>query len=292
MKKNKINYFRILLIAGLVFAMQSCLKNNEYYVDFSKGAPAVELPLAAVNANEPFAVSFDIADTPTTYYAVINVASPSIPTTATTATLALDSAYLTQYNADQIAADPNNQTYDLMPDSTYSIDSWDVTIPAGAREFYVPIKIFTKKLDASHVYVLPFTIAKASIAISNWNHLMLNIGPKNQWDGIYKSSGVFTHPSYGILTWDFSAGITQSLATTGLTSVYMSQTNTSIGGFGAGLEITVNPDNTLIEVFNGTTTPTPNSDHYDPATKTFYVSGSYSGGTRTYKATLVYTGPR
>jgi len=290
MKKNKINYFRILLIAGLVFAMQSCLKNNEYYVDFSKGAPAVELPLAAVNANAPFAVSFDIVDTPTTYYAVINVASPSLPTTATTATLALDAAYLTQYNADQLAADPDYEPYELLPDSTYTIASWDATIPAGTREFYIPIKLYTSKIDPGHIYVLPFTITKASIAISSWNHLMLNVGPKNQWDGIYKVSGEFYHPSYGDQIWDFSAGITQSLTTSGARSVYANPIKTPTVTFGIQVDITVNADNSLIEVVNGTTTPVPNNDHYDPDTKTFYISGGYS--TRTYKAVYTYIGPR
>ena len=71
----------------------------------------------------------------------------------------------------------------------------------------------------------------------------------------------------------------------------MYPTNTTIGGFGVELDITVNPDNTLVEVFNGVTTPTPNSDHYDPATKTFFVSGAYPTG-RSYKATLTYKGSR
>ena len=140
MKQNKMKYFRLVVIAGLIFALQSCLKNNKYYIDFSKGTPALELPLAANNANSPFAVSFNIVDTPTTYFAVVNVASPSKPTSPVTGTLGLDSAYLNQYNAD------NSTSYELMPDSTYSISSWDVTIPAGQRQIAVPIKIFTSKL--------------------------------------------------------------------------------------------------------------------------------------------------
>jgi hypothetical protein len=294
MKQIKDKYILLMLLAGIIFAFSSCLKNNQYYTDFSKGAAAVELPLAAVHANGPFAVSLDISNTPTIYYAVVNVASPDKPTSVVTATLALDTAFLNQYNAQQFAADSTYEPFDLMPDSTYSITSWDVTIQPGQREDSLPIQIFTSKMDASHVYVLPLTIVKSSLPISNWNHLLINIGPKNQYDGVYKSSGTFHHPAYGDLSWGFGDGIKQELVTTGPSSVSMYPTNTSIGGFGAELDIKVNSDNSLVEVFNGTTTPTPNSDHYDPATKTFYVSGSYAGGggNRVYKATLVYTGPR
>ena len=294
MKQNLNKYFKVIAIVGLIFSLPSCLKNNKYYADFSQGKPAVELPLAATNANQPFAVSFDVADTPTTYYAVVNVASVDIPTQPVTATLGLDAAYLTQYNADQTAADPNYTPFELLPDSAYSIPSFDATIPAGQREFYVPVKFFTNKIESGHAYVLPLTIVSSSVNISNWNHLLINVGAKNQWDGVYKSAGEFTHPAYGDLIWDYSKGITQELVTAGPKSVSMYPTNTTIGGFGVELDITINPDNTLVEVFNGVTTPTPNTDHYDPATRTFYVSGAYVGGSgpRTYKATLMYVKPR
>lgn len=291
MKKYQIKYFRLMLIVALLLSLQSCLKNNDYYTDFSKSTPAVELPLAASKANKPIAVSFDIQDTPTTYYVVVNVASASKPSTAVTATLALDQAYLDKYNADQLAADPDYEPFDLMPDSTYIVPNWNVTIPAGQRQVQVPIQIITSKLDATHSYILPFTISQSSLAISNWNHLLLNVGPKNEWDGIYKVAGEFYHPSYGDQIWDFSAGITQTLITTGPRSVVFGPNiKTPLVQFGIAMEITINSDNSLVEVLNGTTTATPNTDHYDPATKTFYVHGGYS--TRKYSATLTYVKPR
>src|SRR6185437_8350822 len=284
MKHTKNKYFRILLIVGLVFPLQSCLKNNQYYEDFSKGAPAVELPLAAKYTNKPFAASFDVSTTPTTYYAVVNVASVNKPTSTVTATIGVDSAYLNQYNFTQdsiakaaqaayLAADstntvddssypPDYSPFELLPDSAYQIPSFAVTIDPGHREDSVPIMILTSKIESGHNYILPITIVNSSLPISNWNHLLINVGAKNQYDGKYASSGVFTHPAYGVLTWDYSKGITQELVTAGISSVSMYPTNTSIGGFGAELDITVNADNSLIEVFNGTTTPTPNTDHY------------------------------
>jgi hypothetical protein len=290
MKQIKNKYLGILLVAGLAFTLPSCLKNNSFYTDFSKGSAAIELPLAAVHVNGPISVSFDISTTPTTYYAVVNVASVNKPTSAVTATLALDTAFLNSYNAQQLAANPDYQPYELMPDSTYSITSWDATVQPGTREDSIPIQIYTAKLDANHVYILPLTIVKSSLPISSWNHLLLNIGAKNEWDGIYKVAGEFFHPSYGDQIWDFSAGITQTLITSGPRSVSWYSTKTPLVTFGVELDITVNPDNSISEVFNGVPTPTPNSDHYDPATRTFYVSGAYS--TRKYHATVVYVKPR
>lgn len=288
--KNKIKYFQLLLLTGIVVILSSCLKNNSYYTDFSKGNPAVELPLAAFHANAPFAVSFDVSSTPAQYYVVVNVASVNKPSSQVTATLALDTAYLNSYNATQAAADPDYVPFELMPDSTYSITSWDATIQPGHREDSLPIKVFTDKLDASHAYILPLTIVKSSLPISNWNHLLINIGAKNEWDGVYKVAGEFFHPSYGDQVWDFSAGITQELVTSGPRSVSMFTTKTPLVTFGVELDITINADNSISEVFNGVPTPTPNNDHYDPTTRTFYVSGAYS--TRKYHATLTYVKPR
>lgn len=293
MKQNLNKYFWVTLLAGLVFFLPSCLKNNKYYVDFSKGKPAVELPLAAANANKPFAVSFDVADTPSVYYAVVNVASADLPTSPVTATLAIDQAYLDQYNADQLAADPNYQAFELLPDSAYNIPSLNVTIPAGQREFYVPIKFYTSKIDAAHVYILPLTIASSSVNISSWNHLLINVGAKNQWDGIYKSKGSIDHPCCGLVPWAFGDVSNQEVVTAGPKSVMLPCTQTAIGCF-PEFDITINADNSVSEVWNGTATVTPNTDRYDPATKTFYLSARYQGGSgpRILVDTLQYVGPR
>jgi len=217
MKQIKNKYLGLLLLAGIAFMLPSCLKNNKYYTDFSKGNPAVELPLAAVHANAPLAVSFDVSNTPSTYYAVVNVASVNKPTSPVTATLGIDEAYLDSYNADQAAADPDYVPYELMPDSTYSIASMDVTIQPGHREDSVPIQIFTTKMEQGHNYLLPLTIVKSSLQISNWNHLMLNIGAKNQFDGVYSVTGTFVDLTAPAFSGDYPK--TVSLVTQGLSTV-------------------------------------------------------------------------
>ncbi len=194
MKQTKNRYFRILLIAGLVFSLQSCLKNNKYYEDFSKGSPAIELPLAAKYANKPYGIPWS-PDTTTSFELYVNVASVDKPSTPVTATIGIDAAWIDQYNADQSAAatqaqqdylnsDTSHHTTDpnypyswtpmeLMPDSLYTISSLDLTVPAGQRETYSDVLVHSDKFEDGHNYVLPFTITQSSIDISSWNHLPL-----------------------------------------------------------------------------------------------------------------------
>ena len=170
---------------GLLLFFSSCLKNNKYYIDLTKGAANIELPLAAVYANQPFALALKTVDTPSTYYVYVNVASPHKLGTAVTATLGLDSAFLNTYNADSLAADTNYIPFTVLPDSCYTISSWTLTVPANQRQAYATIKIYTSKISGSGNYVLPFTITSSSIALSNWNHLLIHISAQSPWAGNY-----------------------------------------------------------------------------------------------------------
>jgi hypothetical protein len=308
MKQNK--YLRLLVIAAMVFSLQSCLKNNSFYTDFSKGNPAVELPLAATFTNEPFAVSFDVSTTPTTYYAVVNVASVNKPTSPVTATLTVDAAYLDSYNAaqdaaakkaqaDYLAADPNNTVddsgypadyvpYELMPDSTYSIPSLEATIAPGHREDSVAIQIFTDKIAAGHVYLLPISIAKSSLPISNWNHLMINIGAKNAYDGVYsvvdgnvqRYSNPTTPTTGDPLNGSLAGNPDMTLVTAGISSVELNNLRWHGGTSGVAgidhLQAIVDPNTnkvTMISLGNPSLTNIPGKENsYDPATKTFTLN--------------------
>lgn len=193
MKQIKNKYFRSFMIAGMVFSLQSCLKNNDFYVDFSKGSPSMELPLAAVSGNKPYGLPWS-TDTTTTFKVYINVASVDKPSSPVTGTLAIEPTWIDQYNAQQdiiaksaqheYLADTSHRTTDpqypydwipmeLLPDSLFTVSSYDLTVPANEREAYADVAIKTDKFEDGHNYVLPFTISKSSINVSSWNHLPL-----------------------------------------------------------------------------------------------------------------------
>lgn len=194
MKKNKIKYFRLFVFTGLIFIMQSCLKDNKYAVDFSQGKSAMELPLAAKYANKPWGLSWS-PDTTTFTKIAVNVASVDIPSVENTATLGIEPEWIDAYNAEQtaaatkeqedyLAADTSHTVNDpkypyswipmeLLPDSLYTVSSWDLTVAAKQRTAYADVAIKTDKFENGHNYVLPFTIVKSNLLISNWNHLPL-----------------------------------------------------------------------------------------------------------------------
>lgn len=339
MKQTKIRYFGLLLFAAIIFSLQSCLKDNKYSTDFSKGAPAIELPLAATHTNKPFAVSFDVATTPTTYYAVVNVASVDKPSSPVTAKIGIDSAYLNQYNAmqdaaakkaqaDYLAADTSNTVddsgyppdyvpYELLPDSAYQVPSFDATINAGHREDSLQIMFFTSKIAQGHPYVLPITIISSSLPISNWNHLLINVGAKNAFDGKYSVTGTFVDVTNPAFTGAYPK--TVSLVTQGLLSAayfdgilggygYVFDTGGGLSYFGNYDPVFVfDADGNVISMYNYFSDPAPRSrdakldtspgtvNKYDLATKSFDVSYflMQAGAVRgKIHEVWTYTGPR
>lgn len=264
MKKINIKWVAVL---ALVSMLSSCLKNNEYYTDFSSAAASVQLPLAARNSNKIITLAYTPGVGIVKIPVYVNVASPQTPTTATTTKLGIDTAFLRSYNT------ANNTHYEVLPDSVYTTTGWDRTIPAGKRLDSMVASINIDKMNLSHSYVLPITIVNASLPIEQWNHLFMNIAVKNKYDGLYHSTGVFHHPTAG----DRAINRDKTLSTAGPNSVTTELGD--LGGSGYLMTLTVNPDNTV------TITPagvTPNIDQhwgpntYDPATKTFHLNYSYN----------------
>lgn len=268
----KLRFSAVVLIAATLL-VSSCLKDNEYFVDFSDYEPNIELPLAAVNVNGPALALFDDAAEPTDYYAVINVASMEKPTSPVTAKLALDVEYLNKYNAEQAAADKDYVPYELLPDSAYTISNWDVTIAPGEREGKLPIEIVTRKIDLSKKYILPLTIVESSIKISNWNHLMINVSAKNQWDGKYTYNSVTSLGN--------AVNETAKMSTVGQYSVTMNLINY----YSNQVVFTVDPVTNKVTVSMTTLLPiaTDPISNWDPETKTFHVKWTSNGGARKFE---------
>lgn len=264
MKVSNIKWaFGVVLFSMLT----SCLKNNEYYTDFKAGGASVQLPLAARNRNKLVTFAFDASAGTVNIPVYVNVASPEKPTSPVTIKLGLDTAALNQYNTD------NDAAFDVLPDSVYTTNGFDRTVQAGQRMDSMIVTIDLSKVDLSHQYVLPVTIAQSSLPIEQWSHLLLNVAVKNQYDGNYHSNGVFHHPVNG----DRAIDEDKKLETAGPSSVLASLGD--LGGSGYQMILTVNADNTV------TITPagaTPNVDQhwgpnfYDPETKSFHLNYSYN----------------
>lgn len=192
---KKIN--KIISAAGLflvAFTLNSCLKNGKYYTDFASVSASIDLPLAAANNNGVVAFTFDATTTTTSIPVYVNVASPSVLNKAVKATLALDTAFLNQYNAD------NGTDYQVFPDSVYSTTGFNLTVPAGQRLDSMVVTFDFTKLNLSEQYILPITIAQSDLPIEQWNHLLLYVSVKNKYDGRYTVTGTFVDLSNSAFT--------------------------------------------------------------------------------------------
>jgi hypothetical protein len=298
MKRN----IKIAILSGnivLLLLLSSCLKNSPYFTDFSKVAPSIDMPLAAFTENGLDALSFTPADTPSTFYVYVNVASPKALGKPINATLGVDSIFLNAYDTAQQAA------YVVMPDSDYSLSTTTITVPSGQHLAFATLKIFTNKVDASQQYVLPLTITKADLPIEQWNHLMLYIAVKNIYDGNYTLTGYASHPGVSVLTGPYGPVI-EPLATSGVSSVTMLNAHPWSTASNATLPGTyspvyaINPANDSVTITNAAFGPSSilnapgYPSYYDPATQTIYAQWTYlgGGGPRFFTDTLVYSGPR
>ena len=275
--KRVINFIMAIAGVSLLLIFSSCLKNSKYYVDLSAVGASIDMPLAAANGNSPVPFTFVAADTPVTYPVYVNVASPHKLGHSVTATLGLDTVYMDQYNAN------NGTDFELLPDSTYSINNLNLTVPAGQRLAFATVSINTQKIAGGHNYMLPFTIVKASLPIENWNHLMVNTILKNIYDGYYNVSIVLVHPSAG-------GNYNQSNIYFGTVNANTFTCNLGVAQiFGATMNVTVNTDNSLTLTSSAVTiTQDPGLNYYDPATKTFHFSYGWGGGTRHVTGTAVF----
>ena len=153
-----------LLVA--LFSLPSCLKNGDYFVDFASAGASVDLPLAATNGNGVVAYTYNATVTSATIPVYVNLASPAKLGTATSVTVAIDTAGLNAYNT------ANGTSFEVLPDSVYTITgSLDLSIPANQRLDSFQVNLDLTKLDLSGSYILPYTIASAAVPIEQWNHL-------------------------------------------------------------------------------------------------------------------------
>jgi hypothetical protein len=189
--KKKLYPITILLITA-AFGLSSCLKESKYYVNLSQGKPLAELPLASYNGGSSNLVpeALAISSTPTVVPTIVNIASVSALSTATTITLELDPGAVATYNA------ANSTNYTLLPAADYSVTSWTVTVPAGQHTATFNLSINTTLVDPAGQFVLPIKIANASgLTIDQYNELLYNVQAKNAYDDNYTATGYVFHPT-------------------------------------------------------------------------------------------------
>ena len=157
--KKRLYLITTLLLSAVALTLSSCLKDSRF-VDFSKAGTIVEFPFGgqvffgqqAVTA----APDTDAKGTIILKFAV-NVASPTVPKTATPITFDVDNpATVSAYNAAHPAV-----TYLPMPANAYVFTQNSITIRAGTRDTAMTVTFYKNLLDPSKSYMLPISIKSA-----------------------------------------------------------------------------------------------------------------------------------
>ena len=170
--KIKLNkWIGLLTVIILLINLNSCIKDKGFAneTDFSTLQDHVLLQNSGLGNFSKSNVAFN-SDT-ATITILVNLASVNLPTSPIVVTLGVDAALIAPYNT------ANNTAFVAAPDSTYSLASTMVTIPAGQQYVSTTISFYKSKFDPSLSYMLPISITDASgkALTSNLNTLYFNI---------------------------------------------------------------------------------------------------------------------
>ena len=278
--KNRIIVISTLF-AGLLL-LNSCLKDTaDYWPDEVAGKmyATVLKPALQSKTLKPTADTVDFSF-------MINIATDQLPTTDVTVTLAVDPTAVTNYNTMNKIKDEDK--YLAYP--TFKILNPTVTIKAGTRTAIINGKIWgADKLSACDKFIAATTIKSVSdpniMIPSNMKSYVLSLPISNPYEGVYKSTGTFVHPTGGTRIIDEDKV---------LSTVDCKTVKGFVGDLGAyDAKFTVNADNSVtISGSVSATQPLIQSgvNKYDPATRTFTVNYYYvgGGGSRVISEVLVW----
>jgi hypothetical protein len=139
----------------LLFLLSGCLK-NEVVVDYSGIQPVVLIPDSNWPARGFGAVPLTDSVKGTTLlnlYAKVSYVNPL--NKAVMVKFAPDNALIAAYNA-QWGTD-----YKLLPDSCYTVNNLELTIPAETRQASLPVTLIPSKINPQYDYILAYSITQA-----------------------------------------------------------------------------------------------------------------------------------
>lgn len=264
---KKINLFSILVLAVMTLSVVSCVKDadsidgagNKYY-NMPAASKAFQLAPISVAPAQKAIVQI-----------IRNVTSAAQLNTSSSLTLSFDDAIITAYNATVDTAD----WFTALPVAAYSPADQTVNFAAGETSKFVEVLVDPTVLDdLSQKYAIGIKMANTGdYQIANNDKAVLRLIIKNQYDGEYHASGLFTHPTAGPRDIDED----KTLSTVNANTV---ETNfADLGGSGWTMQLTVNADNTVTLTPTGAANPGTEQfgeNRYDPDTKSFILNYKYN----------------
>ncbi len=314
----KKGFQKLLFISIASFLITSCEKGDEAF----PGTPSTEKTLIKLQEGGNGLITIALDLTPgVAAINVLEIRRDAVSAAALNSTqvvkIAKSNAILSDLSGASVVEIPNN-LYTSHPDNPYDGQNWTVTFKPG--EF---VKFLKFNLDASQLITagdvgMGFMIAEAKgCQISDAkSQVAVAISAKNQYDGIYRVYGTFSHPTNTDIsgpfgTAGFGGDLYCELITTGAASVnrnyggavgesvivYNHTANVFTYFTGVKMRFSVNANNTVnVTPVPGfiAVDPTPYNCTYNPTTKTFTLNYGWTsaGGQRLITENLVYIRPR
>ena len=309
----------ILFISLLSLLVLSCEKESEPFPPVtSQEKPSISLP----DGNNLITAALDLSNTVTTAEILEirrDATSPADLNRVQTVKIAKSNSVLSDLSGAAVT-ELGRDFYQSHPDNPFDGQYWTITFQPG--EFVKHLKINLKTLDLVSLgrVGLGFQLASAdngAVLSADQNQVAVEIGAKNQWDGVYRVRYKLFHPTNPDITgngtipeWDFlSSGPTSIDWDVATVMINFPTNGLTYFGDAAGpsllVRMTVNPDNTVSIINVGSraaalafpplVVPSGVTNRYDPATKTFYVAYTWTpagSGTRERYDTLTYIRPR
>ncbi|KIO77002.1 hypothetical protein TH53_11565 [Pedobacter lusitanus] len=209
MKRYISKYTTIALIASIITS--SCTKEEGVFADGgSSGIVELQLPARSTSTiysitSRSFAAQ-DVVDFPVTLnYTGVNGTPEDV-----TVNVEVNNLAVTQYNT------ALNTSYTPLPQELYIVAANNVSIPKGTKTGTFLIKLKTASFDFTKSYALGVTIRTASSGTVSGNYStgIYRVTAKNAYEGDYKVTGWFFHPTAGR-----AINVVKKLVTTGKQSV-------------------------------------------------------------------------
>ena len=310
--------FRTLSFMLAVSFLTSCLKDDSLVLDPEKGNNVIEFanPATIVTNGSVYPLynfAFDLAPE-ATLPITISYSGPEAgaPEDIVVNFDAGTQAEVEAYNENQ------EKEFDMIDAGVFSLPTKTVTIKKGQKKATFNVVFAPDKFDFQKAYVLPLKITSSSSGVisGNFSTILLAVGGKNMYDGVYTVTGTFNDTQNSLFTGHSS--FTAHLVTQGLTQVAMYdptffgdfilpfKNGTANSGYGSFSPVfTIDANNNVVSVVNYFGQPAPSNgrsaridptgvNKYNPETKTLEVSYILvQNGDRTFlNHKMVYTGPR
>ena len=230
--KRYLSKYAIIVLAASVITT-SCTKEDGIFTDGGSSG-IVELKLPARTTSTVYAITSNSFAAQDEVDFPININYTGVNGTPADVIVNVDvnNTAVSQYN------DASGTAYTPLPASLYTITSTNVSIPKGTKTGIFLLKLKTSSFDFNKSYALGVTIKTSSSGTVSGNYStgIYRVTAKNAYEGDYKVTGWFFHPTSGR-----AINLVKKLATTGKQSV--SAPLGDLGSSNYSIEFTVDGSN-------------------------------------------------